>query len=178
MSGATAILKRRLARLVAEPAVHFIAVGVVLFLVAGWRGPSAVEDPAPGIVVAPSQVAAARVELESRLGRSLTPQDEAEAVRMAVDREVLLHHALVLGLDGQPEIEGRLAQIAAFVADDASPPKDVDPTTWWAAEAKRLGLARGDRVARSLLIDRARRLIRAAVLLHEPSESALEAHLR
>ena len=72
-------------------------------------------------------------------------------------------------------MERRLSQIATFVTKN---PHEAKSTKELADEALLLGLNDGALVVRRILIDGARRLIRAAVLVHEPSEVVLEAYLR
>ena len=91
-----------------------------------------------------------------------------------MDQEVLYRYALQLGMDKQPVAERRLARIAAFVARN---PHERKSAAERASEALDLGLHHGDLVVRRILIDGARRLIRAVVLVRQPSEEMLEAYL-
>lgn len=154
-----------------KPALHFWILGVSLWCLAGLLPD---EDPpaADPLVVPASQIELARLDMEARLRRPLTGPEATAALKLAVDEEILLRFALDAGIDHEPEIADRLAQVGSFVSQDSAAGPDE-----WAEEARRLGLHRGDRVARSLLVDRARRLIRGAVLIREPSEAALSGRL-
>ena len=155
-----------------KAALHFWVLGVSLWALVGLLpDDDGIEMTSP-VVVPASQIELARLDMEARLRRPLTAAEEAVARKSAVDEEVLLRFALDAGIDAEPEIADRLAQIGSFVSQDPEAGAEQ-----WAEEARRLGLHRGDRVARSLLVDRARRLIRGAVLIREPSEAALRRRL-
>src|SRR5207302_1954271 len=104
-------------------------------------------------------------------GHPLTPEERQRVLRAVVDEEILYAYARRLGLDKEPVVERRLSQIATFVTEN---PHEAKSTKELAGEALLLGLNDGGLVVRRMLIDGARRLIRAAVLVREPSEAALE----
>ena len=74
----------------------------------------------------------------------------------------------------QPVAQRRLAQIASFV--EANPHRSRSDEER-AAEAVSLGLHHGDLVVRRILIDGARRLIRAVVLTRQPDPAMVEEYL-
>jgi hypothetical protein len=81
-----------------------------------------------------------------------------------------------------PAVEARLALVASFVEADRSTtsPGAAAPSTTdaeRAAAAVELGLHRGDLVARRIMVDSARRLIRSVALLQEPPADRVEAYL-
>src|SRR5262249_46676471 len=96
-------------------------------------------------------------------------------IQLLIDQEVLYAYALRLGLDKDPVVERRLSQIATFVSEN---PHEAKSTEELANEAVLLGLTESDLVVRRILIDGARRLIRAAILIREPSDSLLEQYLQ
>lgn len=157
-----------------SPAVHFVVVGALLYALSG----SQETEPAAQVLL---EIPAARVELlrndlHFELGRSPSPTELRAAVDSLIDEEVLIRHALDLGLDREPAVERRLAQIASFVEGDENDMEQGIEADL-ANRARALGLQRSDRVVRNILIDRASRLIRAAVLVREPTDAALERYL-
>lgn len=167
-------------RLLRAPAVHFAVAGALLFAATSWQRPETADAAGDGavarpvLVVSASRLATARQEFLAVHHRPPTPAEEAALVDGVIEREVLFAHALALGLEAQPTVERRLAQIGEFVAADGGPPRS-EPEL--AREALALGLHRDDFVVRRILVDGATRLIRAAVLAREPSEEALRAYL-
>jgi PPIC-type PPIASE domain len=159
-------------RLLRSPALHFAVLGGLLFAAVPTRAPA---PEAVRLVVPTSRVETAIREFERVHGRPLTPEDRERLTQAVVDEEVLYAYALRLGLDKEPVVERRLAQIAAFVAEN---PHEAKSAKELANEAHELGLNDGDVVVRRILIDGAKRLIRAAVLAREPSDSLLEEYLR
>ena len=119
-------------------------------------------------------MALARREFAQAYRRPLTPEEEKGIIAKLVDQEVLYRYALQLGMDKQPVAERRLAKIGAFIAQN---PHERKSAAERAGEALDLGLHHGDLVVRRILIDGARRLIRAVVLVRQPSEEMLEASL-
>ncbi len=156
-----------------SPAVHFAVVGALLYGLSGSPGPQP-EDRAV-LEISAQRVALLRTDLHLELGRAPSPAELQAAVDTWIDGEVLIRHAVELGLDREPAVERRLAQIAAFVDGEARDPQASEAVL--ADRARELGLHMSDRVVRNILIDRASRLIRAAVLVREPTEGALRQYL-
>jgi hypothetical protein len=155
-----------------SPALHYAVLGALLFAAVSSRGPA---PPAARLVIPASRVEAVLREYERLNGRRLTPEERQRVFQAVVDQEVLYAYALRLGLHQEPVVERRLAQIATFVAEN---PHEAKSTKELADEVLELGLNDGDLVVRRMLIDGARRLIRAAVLSREPSDALLEEYLR
>ena len=155
-----------------SPVLHYAVLGGLLFAAVSARGP---EPPATRLVIPTSRVEAALREYERLNGRGLTPEERQRVIQAVVDQEVLYAYARRLGLHQEPVVERRLSQIATFVAEN---PHEAKSTQELADEARELGLSDGDLVVRRVLIDGARRLIRAAVLSREPPDALLEAYLR
>jgi len=147
-------------------------LGALLFTAVSRYGPAL---PTTRLVIPASRVEAVVQEYTGLQGRPLTPEERQRVIQVLVDQEILYAYALRLGLDKEPVVERRLSQIATFVAEN---PHEAKSTQELADEARLLGLTDGDLVVRRILIDGARRLIRAAVLVREPSDAALEAYLR
>jgi hypothetical protein len=159
-------------RVLRSPALHYAGLGALLFAAVTSRGSA---PPAARLVIPASRVEAAVQEYTQLSGRPLTPEERQRVLRAVVDEEILYAYARRLGLDKEPVVERRLSQIATFVTEN---PHEAKSTQERADEARLLGLTDGDLVVRRILVDGARRLIRAAVLVHEPSEAMLEAYLR
>ncbi len=155
------------------PALHMAAIGALLFAgaVAGKGFPSGTRLR---IVIPAQRVEAARQAFLYEQRRAPNADEMAALVDYLVDQEVLYQYALRLGLHEQPVTQRRLAQIAAFV--DANP-HESRPDRERAAEAVELGLHHGDVVVRRILIDGARRLIRAVVLTRQPDPAMVQEYL-
>lgn len=154
------------------PALHMLAIGGLMFGLAGLRSGAGVVER-PRIVIAEHRVdALLRTFVEDNL-RLPTPAERAEMLDALIDEEVLYDYALSLGMHEQTAAQRRLAQIADFV--EANPHAGSEAER--AAAAMELGLHHGDLVVRRILVDSARRLIRAVVLLREPDPESLEAFL-
>jgi parvulin-like peptidyl-prolyl cis-trans isomerase-like protein len=158
-------------RLLRAPALHYAVLGALLFVAVSPRGAA---PPATRLVVPASRVEAALREYERLKRQPLTPAERQSIIQLLADQEVLYAYALRLGLAKDPVVERRLSQIATFVSEN---PHEAKSPEELANEAVLLGLNEGDLIVRRVLIDGARRLIRAAVLIREPSDSLLEQYL-
>jgi hypothetical protein len=106
-------------RFLAEPLVHFLAIGAALFLLGRWVGDSAGAAPSK-VVVTRAQVDA----LESgffNASQRLPTDDELDAlVQDYVKEEVSVREALALGLDrGDAVVRQRLRQKFEFLNEDS-----------------------------------------------------------
>ena len=168
-----------LRRIVTLPAVHFVLLGSLLFVASTVREPAidaatdAATDRAP-IEIPAARVAEAEQTFRAERRRPPTAEEKAELVDTLVDEEVLFRHALDLGLQHAEVPRRRLARIATFVESAAA---QADPDEL-ARRAVELGLHEGDFVTRRVLIDAARRLVRGAGRLVEPSDRAVTEYLR
>ena len=158
-------------RLLRSPALHFAVLGTLIFVLVSPPGSA----PPPRLVIPASRIDIALQEYQSLSEHPLTAEEKQAVVRAVVEQEVLYAYAQRLGMGKDPAVERRLAQIAAFVADNPDEAKSIEER---ADEAAMLGLGEGDLIVRRILIDGARRLIRAAVLIREPGDAALESYLR
>jgi len=162
-------------RILASPALHFIIVGALIFAAVLFSQGAFSARERARIVIPNYRIAVARAEFENTLGRPPTAEENRNIVDTIVDREVLYRYALDLGLHKQKVVEERLSQIARFVEENPHEPKSKAER---ALDALDLGLHEGDLVVRRILVDGARRLIRAPVLMGLPSDEMLEAYLR
>lgn len=159
-------------RLFRSPALHYAALGAALYAaVSLWGAPPKLAR----LDIPASRVEAALSEYERINARPLLPEEKRIVTKTVVDQEVLYAYALRLGLNKEPVVERRLAQIATFVAENPHEAKSVEER---ANEAVLLGLGDGDLVVRRILVDGTKRLIRAAILVREPPDALLEAYLR
>lgn len=158
-------------RLLHFPALHFAALGSLLFVLVSPQGSA----PPPRLLIPTSRIDTALEEYQSLSDHPMTQEDKKAVVRAVVEQELLYAYARRLGMGKDAAVERRLAQIATFVADN---PHEAKTTEERADEAAMLGLGEGDLVVRRIMIDGAKRLIRAAVLVREPTEAALESELR
>jgi len=158
-----------------SPAVHFLVIGGLLFAAAMQQGAIGSLEERPRLVIHRYRVDRAQKHFADRHGRPPTRGEEKEIVDFLVEQEVLYQHALKLGMHKEPVAERRLAQIATFVEPN---PNELGTEAERAQKAIELGLHRGDLVVRRILIDGAKRLIRAAMLVRLPSDELLESYLR
>lgn len=112
-------------RLLREPLVHFLGIGVVLFL-----ADAALHDPAPvadTITVGRTQIASLRAQWASQMRRPPTAEELDGLIESHIREEVLYREALALGLDRDDTIvRRRLAQKLEFLVTDAALPETPD----------------------------------------------------
>jgi parvulin-like peptidyl-prolyl isomerase len=161
-------------RALRSPAIHFLAIGGLLFAAAGRQG-DPVASERTQLPIPRHRMELARSQFAEAHGRPPTRQEDQALVETLVDEEILYQYALRVGLDQQPVVERRLAQIAEFVEQD---PHEPGSQAGLALEARGLGLHQRDPVVRRVLIDAAKRLIRAAVRVRAPTEEMMESFLR
>jgi hypothetical protein len=150
-----------------------VVIGALLFAGAlSWGGLPSRERPR--IVIPGQRVEAVRQAFLVENRRPPTGEEAAALLDQLVDEEVLYQYALRLGVQQQPVAQRRLAQIAGFVEAN---PHEARSDQQRAADAIDLGLHHGDLVVRRILIDSARRLIRAVVLTREPNPAMVREYL-
>jgi peptidyl-prolyl cis-trans isomerase C len=146
------------------PALHFLVVGGLLFMAARrWDPP-----PRPRIIVTAADVDALRDGWTRVHGTPPDPAAERALVARAADDAILLHEAEVLGVDRRdPGTRQRLARLGTFVGED---PAEEDAAE---AEARRLGLDRGDLVVRRHLTQMMRLGVSRLATADLPTEAEL-----
>jgi len=157
-----------------KPAVHFVALGLVLYLAKAAVYPLESSLPAQTVIV----IEAARVEELRRdwLARSgsLPSERGLEAlVRSEVDDRLLIEEARRRGLHrSDPVVQRRLLQNMKFLGDAAgsSAATQLD-------EAHRLGMDRSDLVVRRRLVQLLQLEAYGRARVPEPSEAELETYL-
>ena len=171
-------------RLVRAPALHFALLGGLIYI--GWSWAGGEPGDRQRVEIPMYRIEAAVKEFERTIARPATPGEVRKVATVVADQEVLLAYALDLELDREPIVERRLAQIAQFLERDphfekvkhaADQAKPTRSSSELASEARELGLHQQDLITRRVLIDNARRLIRAAALVREPTEQMLSDYL-
>ena len=159
-------------RIFRSPAFHMLALGGLSFCaVMVWNGGLSSERLL--VEVPRSRVAGVVDIFREEKGRTPTPAELTDLVDALIDQEVLFRYALELGMQDDPTVQRRLAQIAKFVAEN---PHEAISQEEGARRAMEIGLHKSDVVIRRILADGARRLIRAVVLTRQPSEKMLEGY--
>lgn len=152
------------------PAVHFVALGALLFaLVTRDARPAA----RPPIVITAERVAEIRDDYQRTVRTVPTPAELDALIAREADEEMLYREALLLGLDrGDRAVEWRVIEKVRFLYGDAAGDN--------AAALERglaLGLQRDDIVVRNALVTKIRLLAKAASRADEPDAPALEREL-
>lgn len=132
-------LRDRIARLLREPLLHFLAAGLLLFVAAeAWRA----GHDGRRIVITPERVADLSAKYRLQFGTPPTPAQLAGLIDGYVDEEVLYREGVAQGLDRDDEIvRRRVAQKAQFLQADAPPPEpgEAQLKAFFAAHAANYG---------------------------------------
>ena len=109
-------------KLIKDPLVHFLLIGVALFAVSAWRGQS-VSTGREEIVVTAEQTAQARSAAAVLQGREPTDAELAALIEPTIRDEVLYREALALGLDeNDDEVRRRLIEKMNYLTQDLADP--------------------------------------------------------
>jgi hypothetical protein len=112
-----------MSKLLKDPLVHFLAVGVALFAISAWRGES-VSAGRERIVVTAEQVEQARAAAAVLQGREPTAEELDALIEPTVRDEVLYREALALGLDeNDDEVRRRLIEKMSYLTQDLADPE-------------------------------------------------------
>jgi PPIC-type PPIASE domain len=124
--------RSRLSNWLREPLLHFIAIGVAMFVAFTWWG-----SGTPGstrIVITPGQVDSLAASFTRVWQRPPTEQELKGLVDDYVREEIAVREATAMGLDrGDTVIRRRLRQKFEFLAEDALeavPPSDEELQAW------------------------------------------------
>jgi peptidyl-prolyl cis-trans isomerase C len=125
-------------KLIKDPLVHFLLIGLALFAVAAWRGQT-VSAGREEIVITAEQVAQARTAAAVLQGREPTPDELAALIEPTVRDEVMYREALALGLDeNDDEVRRRLIEKMSYLTQDLAdpePPSEQALREFYAANA-------------------------------------------
>ncbi len=133
-------------RLLREPLLHFLLLGILLFVAYGWlnRAGFAARNE---IVVSRSQVDGLVMQFEKVWQRAPTAEERQALVDSWVRDEIFYREALAMGLEqGDPVVRRRLSQKIQFIMDtgaDAGPPTDADLQRWLDDHADRYRITTG-----------------------------------
>jgi peptidyl-prolyl cis-trans isomerase C len=109
-------------KLLKDPLVHFLLIGIALFAVSAWRG-EAIRGGRERIVVSAEQVAKVRATAALAQGREPTPAELSDLIESTVREEVLYREALALGLDrDDDEVRRRLVEKMSYLTQDLADP--------------------------------------------------------
>ena len=128
-----------LKRIIREPLVHFLVLGLLLFIVYGalqGEGP-----PAPNeIVIDAERVAYLSNQFERAWQRPPTPAELDGLTESWLREEIFYREGLALGLDqGDPVVRRRIAQKMDFISEGlaVAPPDDAELEAYYAEHAAR-----------------------------------------
>ena len=96
-----------MSKLIKDPLVHFLSIGVALFAIGAMRDESASDR----IVVTGEQVAQARAAATALQGREPTAEELAALVEPTVRDEIFYREALALELDVNDEITSSISYL-------------------------------------------------------------------
>jgi peptidyl-prolyl cis-trans isomerase C len=132
-------------RCLREPLLHFLLLGVALFIVDGYvhRGRGGVES-SKEIALTLDDLQQLDVYFESQWRRLPTPEEFNRLVENKVQEEVLYREALATGLDKDDTIvKRRMAQKMQFLAEDvaaAHEPTTAELKSWYAKNSEKFAL--------------------------------------
>ena len=151
------------------PAFQMAALGALLFGITHVAGSTLVPHK-KRVEIPAHRLEAMLRDFKADVGRPPTRREWDQMVDMQVDDEVLYQYAIALGMRENTAVQRRLAQIAEFV--DANPHESTQAGK--ARAAVELGLDEGDLIARRILVDSAKRLIKGVVLMQKPRPQVVE----
>jgi hypothetical protein len=144
-AAAPASSKRR-RRWLREPLLHFLALGLVLFVVYRVLNPAPEADrPSDRIELTPDDMVQMSVAWLAQGRAPPTPEQMRSLIELKVREEILYREALALGLDKEDAIvKRRLAQKMEFLADATASTADPTPDalrSWFASNQPRFALS-------------------------------------
>ena len=127
-----------LSRWTREPFLHFLLIGVTLFVIYHWLNPTATNsDTSRRIELTNDDIRQLEISWTAQWQRPPTPEEMRNLVEDKVRQEILYREGLALGLDrGDTIVKRRLAQKMDFLADDVSALRDpsLDELKKWYAK--------------------------------------------
>jgi peptidyl-prolyl cis-trans isomerase C len=132
-------------RLLREPLLHFLLIGLALFTVFQYVQPS--REPAPSskqIQLSLDDLAQLALIFQSQWKREPTAPELERLMDTRVQTEILYREALAMGLDKDDEIvKRRMAQKMQFLAEDAAAarvPTTAELKSWYAKNSDRFAM--------------------------------------
>lgn len=129
-------------RLLREPLVHFLGLGILLFLLYGWIQGGVLTAPEE-IVVSRGQLLSLQLQFERVWQRAPTAQELQGLVDSWVREEVFYREGLAAGLErDDPIVRRRVGQKVEFMMDVAPPaaPTDAELQAWLDAHADKYAI--------------------------------------
>lgn len=129
-------------RLLREPLVHFLGLGVLLFLLYGWLQGGALRSPEE-IVVSRGQLQSLQMQFERTWQREPTARELQGLVDGWVREEVFYREGLAAGLErDDPIVRRRIGQKIEFMMDVApqAAPTEVESQAWLEAHADKYAI--------------------------------------
>src|SRR5262245_12855734 len=115
-----------MSKLIKDPLVHFLLIGLALFAIAAMRG-QPITTGRNRIVVSAEQIAQASAAASALQGRPPTNEELANLVEPLVRDEVMYREALALGLDeNDDEVRRRLVEKMSYLTQDTADPEPED----------------------------------------------------
>lgn len=130
----------KLRALAREPLLHFLLIGGLLFAVAHWR--SRATRAGDGVIVVDAHVREQLAKaFRARSGRTPSPDELAEEVRLHVEEEVLYREGVARRLDeDDPRVRLRVAEKMALVVKSqivVPEPAESELRAWFEAHRER-----------------------------------------
>jgi hypothetical protein len=127
-----------------EPAVHFLLIGLALFLIHSRIQKGAREDDRKVVMIDASELDAWRADFRRKFNRSPNPKEDSLLLAENAQDEILFRKALDMGLDeGDEIIRRRLILKMEFFMDDIpglDPPSDGELEAFLKANPVRYGI--------------------------------------
>ena len=133
------------ARVMREPLLHFLLIGLALFVVYSWmhRGQSGIE-PSHEIALSFDELRTMDLYFESQWHRQPTGEEFNAMVENRIQEEILYREGLAMGLDKDDTIvKRRMAQKLQFLAEDvasAHEPSTEELRAWFAKNSEKFAL--------------------------------------
>jgi len=144
VTGSDAVRPSRLRRWLREPVVHFLAIGLLLFVVYRLLHPDAGAPPGR-IELTEDDLRQMSVAWLAQGRPPLTPEQMQSLVESKVREEILYREALALGLEkGDTIVKRRLAQKMEFLAEDVAAlrePSAGELRAWFEKNSARFALS-------------------------------------
>jgi hypothetical protein len=124
-----------------EPLLHFLLIGLAIYLLYGAVAEPVPEESDKSIVVSAGEVEWMRTNWQKRWNRSPTPEELDGLVQQYIRETVLYREALTMGLNQHDQVvRRRLAQKLEFLAKDLvalTPPTDAELLAYFEAHRDR-----------------------------------------
>jgi peptidyl-prolyl cis-trans isomerase C len=128
-------------KLLHEPLVHFLVIGVALFVIYAYWGQPVGEEQGKSITITTGEITWLTDTWEKRWTRPPTPEERQGLIDQYLRELILYREAVAMGLDRNDSvIRRRMAQKLEFLAEDLvtiMPPTDEDLQAYFAEHLQR-----------------------------------------